>query len=144
MALTTNQRKALELARKRIANGDHTFLCFALNFVAGENERLAIACSELRTYVCHALEGHATLDDWIREKHGAKKAPRWINDRQQARIQWIDWMLGETLQQHQQQVSDSLTREARENPRILIGRPMTINSPRDRRPVRIALPSIDI
>jgi len=128
--LNATERHALELARQRIAEGKHVHLCYALNAVSGtiDTPAMTAACNRLKSFIMQRLSPDATLDGWIAYHHYDKQ-PHSLNERRQARIDWINWMLDEpTTAKTLVDVSTSAWPWERG---------ITINSPRDRRPVRL-------
>ena len=140
MALTPLQRKALELASEKINRREHIHLCYALTAVSGDSGdyRLWAAVSTLKNFVMAALFPHSTLDDWIADRHrldNSTPVPNTNDERRQARIQWIDWFLDENAPTA---ITDPLKLNGPTLPSLLgLDRNITINSPRDRRPVRL-------
>lgn len=138
MALTEKERIALIAARDNIAAGRNVHLCYALNSVS-HNEPIGDLwreCSRLKKFVMKAIRPYYTLDDWIAARHKRNPltpVPNTLLERSQARIEWIDWMLGERAA-----MPSTATRLPNERP-VLLDRNLTINSPRDRRPVRLGV-----
>ena len=118
MALTTTERDVLEQARTVIERGLHVHLCYALGHAAHElragihtTAKYYDAANRLRGYIMTVLGDHATLDDWIlareRRLHPRTHAdllniPRGREERAEARLGWIRWMLG-TGKRHESQ-----------------------------------------
>ncbi|SEH89469.1 hypothetical protein [Paraburkholderia hospita] len=129
--LTNTERRALELARVRIEAKQHVHLCYALNTVSGiiDTPAMTGACNRLKCFIMRRLAPHATLDDWIGEHH-PDRVPQYNDDRRQARIDWINWMLDETP-------ARTPTVTVRAIPRIetlVSARRISVPVPRDRRP----------
>ncbi|MBW9334550.1 hypothetical protein FEE59_13610 [Herbaspirillum sp. RU 5E] len=95
MALTKDERRALELARANIAAGESKFVCNALKEVASKNPALRGAEKTLLAYIDQALEGRFTLLMWQQDNDVFKGG----NDDslRPDRLAWIDWMLGKPL-----------------------------------------------
>jgi len=127
--LNATERHALELARQRIAEGKHVHLCYALNAVSGTVDTLAMthACNRLKSYIMKSLYPRSTLDDWI-ARHHHDRQPHSLNERREARIQWIDWMLDEPAKTLVDVPVDTWPWSSR---------PVTMPVPRDSRPVRL-------
>ncbi|RKP56398.1 hypothetical protein [Pararobbsia silviterrae] len=99
------QRIALERARKVLKRGEENYLCYALSCVISEIlyrgepgvDDLAVkeACLDLRVFVMNAIYPHGTLEGWS-EEHAPTQRPKTAHQRRAQRIQWIDWMLGDT------------------------------------------------
>lgn len=87
MALTKDERKALELARERIATSRAIFICWALRDV-GKEYRLPVA--RLKRYIATRLDGSNALYGW-QINHGL--GDRGPEQRRKDRLAWIDWML---------------------------------------------------
>ncbi|WP_284076343.1 hypothetical protein [Herbaspirillum aquaticum] len=100
MALTKDERRALELARDAIANRRDAYICHALEYgIAPVHPELKPACFRLLRYITAAFgiepgnEGFE-LRDW--QKQNGLGGRDW--DQQRAdRLAWIDWMLGKPL-----------------------------------------------
>jgi len=92
MALTKNERRALELARKIIKTWERNFVCHALEDVEEEHPMLSYACNRLRGYISRQLGGAHTLDAWQIKNgwEGRDSSQRCVD-----RLAWIDWMLAE-------------------------------------------------
>jgi len=95
MALTKDERRALELARESIATGESKFVCNALKKVAKNNLVLRCAEKALLAYIDQALGDCFTLLIW-QDRNGLLKG---ANDEELRpdRLAWIDWMLGKPL-----------------------------------------------
>lgn len=89
--MTPNKREALLQARKLIENGESRCICLALDWVAVDNPRLARAVLSLQKYIMRQLDGHCTLDSWLRIRSWH---PVTYTRAKTARLAWIDWMLG--------------------------------------------------
>lgn len=89
MALTKNERRALELAREKIANGNYRRICFAIASVTEDFK----AFDRLTTYI-HGALGAQYLDRWQELKGFGERDE---NQRRADRLAWIDWMLGKPL-----------------------------------------------
>jgi len=93
MALTKDERRALELAREIIAMGKNQFVCNALLEVSYADVTLTNATCALEDYIGRALQGF-TLEEWQEESgFGVRDADQKRADR----LAWIDWMLGKPL-----------------------------------------------
>ncbi|MDR9839417.1 hypothetical protein [Herbaspirillum huttiense] len=92
MALTKDERRALELAREKIASEQAAVVCYALKLASEEYPDLRQAVERLQDYIGVALEGGgSTLTRWQLENgfyRGNVRADR---------LAWIDWMLGKPL-----------------------------------------------
>jgi hypothetical protein len=93
MALTKDERRALELAREKIAIGKSHALCLALWSVGKECEELIAAVERLTKYIQRALFPSCILTTWQAATLGQA---RWGSERAD-RLAWIDWMLGKPL-----------------------------------------------
>ncbi|WP_186181681.1 hypothetical protein [Burkholderia gladioli] len=97
MALTPEKRKALTLARYRIAASLDDYVCFALDEIGRKFPSLEIACNDLRIYILQSLRqdnpGCFTLQQW-QQRHGICHLSVELRD---DRLAWIDWMLGDEL-----------------------------------------------
>ncbi|WP_287027717.1 hypothetical protein [Herbaspirillum sp.] len=100
MALTKDERRALQLVRDGIANNREAYICHALEYgIAPAHPELKPACFRLLGYITAAFgiepgnEGFE-LRDW--QKQNGLGGRDW--DQQRAdRLAWIDWMLGKPL-----------------------------------------------
>lgn len=83
-------------AQVQIRLGKHSHICYALNKVAEEFNDTPLWIRErdreyLKSYIMAQLDYYGTLERW--------QAAKWLIgrswfERQQDRIDWIDWMLG--------------------------------------------------
>ncbi|MRT30845.1 hypothetical protein [Herbaspirillum sp. CAH-3] len=92
MALTKDERRALELARIHVANGTE-YICVALDDVSVDT---GIDVSRLKEYcdVSLGLGKSGSLWTW-QNRNGF--ADRGYDGRRADRLAWIDWMLGKPL-----------------------------------------------
>ncbi|WP_195724668.1 hypothetical protein [Herbaspirillum sp. CAH-3] len=100
MALTKDERRALELARERIRSGLNYYICPALSFVAYAHPELSEGVMRLCSYIKEALGGRRsdgctpTLEGWRYDNC----MPEQLHEKDRAdRLAWIDWMLGKPL-----------------------------------------------
>ena len=100
MALTVIERKLLEGARKLIQAGEQTYICYALDkvhIITYDPAKLAAAKSRLCGYISESLQGHGTLGSYLSSTCRQLFYP--TDDLQRkARVQWINWMLGEPVE----------------------------------------------
>ena len=92
MALTKDERRALEWARELIASGRQEHICFARDDADGVDHAAAY---RIKAYIRYQLGGGGRgLDDW---QHG-NGIDRETDEQVRAdRLAWIDWMLGKPL-----------------------------------------------
>lgn len=94
MALTKDERRALELAREKIARATSGAVCIALWAVEKDVPDLARAVNRLETYIQNSLAPNCMLTTW----HGDNGFyGRSAEQRRADRLAWIDWMLGKPL-----------------------------------------------
>ena len=90
----------LKEARGLIASGKWQFICFAIRD-CDNYEFLRASCSknckELREWIQAMLGGRRweTLGNWIAQNHYEIYEQMTPEDLQEARLQWIDWMINE-------------------------------------------------
>lgn len=95
MALTTEEREVLKLAREKIEDGRIYYICNALLDTAEINPSLYPAAMRLRLYISEQLRYSdltPTLERWQRYNGFGDRG------REQGRLDrlaWIDWMLDE-------------------------------------------------
>jgi hypothetical protein len=99
MALTVIERKLLEGARTLIQEGKQKYICYALDKVSVRTYdpgKLTAAMSRLCDYISTSLKGFATLGYYLSSTNNQLFYP--TDDLQRkARVQWINWMLGEPV-----------------------------------------------
>jgi len=94
MALTKDERRALEYARERIAKGGDYYICNRLD-QAAENAICSCAESErIQAHIQKLLEYRSTLYSW---QILVGFPDRGADQRRADRLAWIDWMLGKPL-----------------------------------------------
>ena len=76
--------KALIKARKLIENRYETYICHALRDIGG---------AEFRQEIINRLDGCPTYESWLLNTHPHVLATMDITDRQQGRLQWMDYMI---------------------------------------------------
>jgi hypothetical protein len=100
MALTVIERKLLEGARTLIQDGSQTYICYALDkvrVIPYDPHKLISARSRLCDYISESLQGHGTLGSYLSSTNDQLFYP--TDDLQRkARVQWINWMLGEPVE----------------------------------------------
>lgn len=94
MALTKDERRALELARELIRTDKECWICWALDDVAKRDATYREAVNRLTNYVGIAIEGAVWLTGWQRA-NGLRT--RTHSEAKADRLAWIDWMLGKPL-----------------------------------------------
>lgn len=89
MALTKDERRALELARRRIAEGKSRRVCYALASASSDYDEVERLCDYINEALCSA-----GLEYWQEENgFGTRSEEQLRADR----LAWIDWMLGKPL-----------------------------------------------
>lgn len=92
MALTSEKREALKLARALIVSRKSNFICFALLDVARDYPDIKSECHQIIDYIGESLGHSCSLGAWQDINGFGNKNPFELR---LDRIAWIDWMLGD-------------------------------------------------
>jgi len=76
----------LKEARIKIQMGHNRGICAAVS-----DDNYGFKCTQIKSYISHALAGHNWLDDWVR--YNRPNLPRDSKSMRKYRLQWIDWMI---------------------------------------------------
>lgn len=90
--LTPDMRRALELARARLAQGRNSYICMALDWVATFYPEYQPAAHKLQFFINDALAPAITLGSW---QFLQGMGHRGVRQRDADRLAWIDWLLNE-------------------------------------------------
>ena len=82
----------LRTARRLIKNGNHEYICVALEQAARDRNKMdAIIYRLLVTHIGFLLEGEVNLDTWLFEKFCLFTRDRDVY--REIRLRWIDYMI---------------------------------------------------